>query len=306
VSILYADDAAHLVTDEPVRYALGEPGDPLYLVLNAADADGVMWVCEEPEGWDAPVAQTPLDRRQDGHGAYAGETTYEERVLSFTGSAEAPTPAAARAARRRLLRAWSQSVLTGAPILYTHLDEEPPLSLWVAPSGQPKLRITEGRWLDFAFVMVAEDPIKFGAEGTYGPTNLPNPAGQPGVASPLTTPITTTGGSPGLDAVTVPNDGDEPADALYVITGPVPRPVVQVAGAEYLGLRLDLGALDTAVIDTAAGTVEVNGVNRYDAWLAGSTFPRIPPGGAEVRLRSTAGGTDPAAALTITTADRYR
>jgi hypothetical protein len=104
----------------------------------------------------------------------------------------------------------------------------------------------------------------------------------------------------------VPNAGDEAAHATYRISGPAPQPIVQVSTGEYAHLRLDLGAADTATIDTADGTVTVNGVNRYDAWGPGSTFPLIPPGGAEVRLRSYTGGADPAAALLIDSAPAWR
>lgn len=305
MTLLYSDDSAYLTTEEPTRYVLGDLDAPL-LTLNAADEFGVMWVCPEPDGWDAPTAETPFDRRQDGHGSYAGETTYEARTLSFTGSAEGPSYAATRAARGRLLRAWSHSVQTGEPILYTHLDEDPVVSLWVVPNGQPKLRISDGRWLDFAFVLVAEDPIKFGEDTPYGPVRLPSGATAPGLVTPLTTPLTVVGAATASTVVYVANTGDEDAHALYTITGPIPQPIVQVASGEFLGLRLDLAATDTAQIDTAAGTITVNGVNRYDAWLAGSTFPLIPPGGAEVRLRSGGGSTSQVPGLTITTAPRYR
>jgi hypothetical protein len=67
-------------------------------------------------------------------------------------------------------------------------------------------------------------------------------------------------------------------------------------------------------VDTAAGTSTVNGVNRYDAWGAGSVFPLIPaadpilgtPGGVEVRLRSGTGGVDPNASLTVLTAPSWK
>jgi hypothetical protein len=67
-------------------------------------------------------------------------------------------------------------------------------------------------------------------------------------------------------------------------------------------------------VDTINGTSTVNGVNRYDAWAVGSTFPLIPPadpildtpGGTEVRLRSGTGGTDQAAGLTVTTAPSWK
>lgn len=310
MTLLYADDAAYLVQDEPQRYALGDPAAPL-LVLNAADEFGVMWVCEEPDGWDSPSIDLPLDRRQGGHGAIPGEPTYEERTLSFTGSAEAPTPAAARAARTRLLRAFLDAVRSGEELLYTHLDEQPARSLYVLPSGQPRVAV-DGRWIDYAFVLVAGDPIKRGADATYGPVRLLSTAAEPGrsytagnrtyMAGLRSYPG---GGSLAATVAFVPNVGDESAPALFRIAGPVPSPIVQLGTGEYVELNLDLGALDTAEVDTDAGTVYVNGVNRFDALVGRSTFPQIPPGGTEVRLRSRIGGSDPTAALTITTTPRW-
>jgi hypothetical protein len=305
MTLLYEDDRAWLTVEHATRYVLGDTDAPL-ITLNAVDEFGVMWACEEPTGWDAPVIVTPMDNRQDGHGGYAGESYYEPRTLTFSGSAAAPTAAAAQAARRRLLRAITDAV-EGDPMLYSHVDEDPALSLWTVPSGTPRITIFDGRWLDFAFVLVAEDPIKFGPEQTYGPVRLLLPTAAPGVALPLTTPIRLTGSNAlSYDHVLVPNGGDEPAQVIYTVTGPIPQPIIQIASGEYLGLTINLAATDTMVADTDAGTVQVNGVNRYDAWLAGSTFPTIPPGGADVRLRSGTGSTDQTPGLTITTADRYR
>lgn len=304
MSLLAADDRAYLSAVHPVRYALGPPEAPL-IVLNAADAYGCMWASDVPEGWDAPEVTTPIDRRSAGHGGYVGESTYEARVLTFEGTVAAPTAAALGDAYRRLLRALLGS-LSGF-VRYTHLDEAPaPMGLWVRPTGKPRWQVPDDRVADFAFVLVAEDPIKTGPAATYGPVRLAGTATEGGLIAPFTMPLTFTGSVNSAVYVTVPNAGDEDAHAIYTITGPVPQPIVQVTTGEFAHLRLDLGALDTAVIDTADGTVTVNGVNRYDAWGPGSVFPLIPPGGAEVRFRSFTGGADPAAALAVTTAPAWR
>jgi hypothetical protein len=323
VTLLAADDSAYLVEDEPQRYVLGDPADPL-LVLNGVDEHGVMWACEEPQGWDAPAVLLPVDRKQSGHGGVPGAPSYEERVLSFSGSAEAPTPAEARRARTRLLRAILGVVRTGEELLYTHLDDEPAKSLYVLPSGDPRVQIADGRWLDYAFVLVAGDPIKRGTLQAYGPVRLPSDASEPGRT--YTTGATAAdrgrlytvgadaatrgrtypgGGNAAQTVVTVPNDGDEDAHARFLIAGPVPSPMVVLGTGEFVALDLDLGDNDAAAIDTEYGTVEVNGVNRIDALAYRSTFPLIPPGGVEVRLRSRTGGTSQAAGLTIETAPRW-
>lgn len=104
----------------------------------------------------------------------------------------------------------------------------------------------------------------------------------------------------------VANAGDEDSHAVYAVTGPVPHPTIALGTGEFVQLLADLSATDTWTVDTAAGSFTVNGVNRYDAWGPGSTFPLIPPGGTELRLRSAAGGSDPAAGLTATTTSSWK
>jgi hypothetical protein len=317
VTLVYADDRAYLTEEVQQRYVLADGDGVPLITFGAVDSAGVMWLAEEPQGWDAPTVDLPLDRKQDGHGAYPGEQTYEERPLSVQGSAEAPSIAEAHAARRRLLSALTSTVRDGGFLVWTHLDDAPAKSLFVQLNGHPNAAI-DGRWIDFAFVLVAADPLKFGAWASYGPVRLPTTETEPGrtYTAGLRTYDAGVGlrtygaaGNAASTVVTVPNEGEEWAPALYTITGPVPRPRITVesarGGVEFVSLGFDLGALDVAVIDSDLGTVEVNGVNRYDAFVAGSTFPLIPPGGAEVRLRSATGGTSQAAGLVIETAPRW-
>jgi hypothetical protein len=151
----------------------------------------------------------------------------------------------------------------------------------------------------------------------YGPIRLPTAQGEGGYpmgATGALMPWTSAAGPAALTVAAVRNQGDEPAHAVYRVTGPVPRPRIVLGTGEFVALDADLGALDTWTVDTTTGTSTVNGVNRYDAWAAGSTFPLIPAsdpvagtsGGTEVRLRSGAGGTDQAAGLTVTTAPSWK
>jgi hypothetical protein len=306
VTLIYADDRATYTQDHDERYALGDPANPL-LTLNAVDDESCIWVAEEPEGWAFPTVETPIDRRQDGHGGYAGEPTYNPRTLSFEGSVSAPTRQALRGAHRRLVDA----LLGSAPayVRYTHLDDDGAPGLWTLPTGTPKWRATDDRYAEWAFLLVADDPIKTGTAATYGPVRLPTVAGEGGY--PMGTggavaPWTASGGTVAVTVAQIPNIGDEDSHAVYRVQGPVPRPRIQLGNGQYVALAADLAALDVWTVDTAAGTSTVNGVNRYDAWGAGSVFPLIPAGGVEVRLRSATGGVDQAAGLTLTTAPSWK
>jgi hypothetical protein len=314
VTLLAADDRAYLSVARSARYALGDPAAPA-LVLNAVDAAGCMWWAEVPEGWDAASLTTPVDRKGYGDGGYAGTPTYEPRTLTVTGAVTAPTPEGLDLARRRFLAVVQDR---RGPIRYTHLDEIPQaMGLWCDPTGQPKWTAPDTRVADFSFLLVAEDPIKTGSASLYGPIRLPTAQGEGGYpmgATGALMPWTATGGVTALTVARVENSGDESAQAVYRVTGPVPRPRIVLGTGEFVALDDDLGALDTWTVDTINGTSTVNGVNRYDAWAVGSTFPLIPPadpildtpGGTEVRLRSGTGGTDQAAGLTVTTAPSWK
>lgn len=322
-ALRWNDDRAEFIAEVDERYALATEAGELLLAFNTtADDAGVMWVADEPEGWAAPAVDLPSDPKGDGHGSFTGEQTYQERVLTVAGSAEAPTPQAARRARQRLVSALTTTVRDGGSLLWTHLDDEPAKSLWVELRGQPLVR-QDGRWVDYSFVLVAADPLKHGTPVTVGPVRLPSSSSEPGRTYTVGTTAATrgrtytrgataatrgrvySGGQLALVMARVDNIGDEPGHAVYTIQGPIPRPVVQLGNGEFTALTLDLGPLDEAIIDTDLGIVEVNGVNRYDAFGTGSTFPLIPPGGVEVRLLSAAGGTSPDASLTVTTAPRW-
>jgi hypothetical protein len=170
VTLIYLDDRTTFTVEHDERYALGDPSNPL-LVLNALDGDSCVWVADTPDGWEFPEVETPIDRRQDGHGGYAGEPTYNPRTLTVRGFRRRPHPEALRAAYSRLMAA----VLGSVPsyVRYTHLDEPGAPGLWVLPTGKPKWRATDDRYAEFSFVLVADDPIKTGTAATYGPVRLP-------------------------------------------------------------------------------------------------------------------------------------
>ncbi len=312
--LILLDDRAEFLADHDERYALGDPAAPL-LVLNATDTAGCAWA-GEVDGWHAPEVTTPIDRRPDGHGGYLGASSFDPRTLSIAGTVTAPSRPELRRARDRFLGAILGD-LTGF-LRVTHLDDDPaPRGLWVRVAGQPRWEEFSDRAADFACVLVAEDPIRTGAPVTYGPVRLADTETSGGRTYPRTYARTYAGSSPTVTVARVANAGDEAAHAVYRIVGPVPQPIVQVSTGEFARLNLTLAAGDTAVVDTAAGVVEVNGVGRYDAWAAGSTFPLIPgrrrlpdgtetAGGAEVRLRSAVGAADPAAALYVDTAPSWR
>lgn len=305
MTVLAADDRAYLSVEHAGRYALGNPAAPA-VTFNAVDSSGVMWFCQEPAGWDSPSVVTPMDRKQYGHGAYPGEGFYEERTLTFDGAFAAPTHELAKAARTQLISAVLGDLVNGT--VYTHLDGTPPRSMYVYAAGTPHAVFADDRLVTFTFTLIAADPFKYGPSVPYGTARLPSATGNPGRSYPRVYPgrYGALGALATGQPITVPNVGDVSAQAVYTVTGPVPQPYLTFSTGLFVGLSLDLAATDVLVIDTAAGTVTVNGVNRQDALMADSTFPLIPPGGFTVRLTSATGGTDQAAGATVTTAPTWK
>lgn len=158
VPIAYAPNAYLTRPGEwTYRFAATLGGPPL-LVLNDADEFGCLWASEEPEGAAAPSADTPIDGRQYGDGGYAGDTTYEARPLTWTGTTVCPDRQALAGAQARL-----RSVASSRnPVLYTQ-EGYPPRSLWLNAVGQPKMRTFDGVGMEWSFTMTAEDPLWFDA-----------------------------------------------------------------------------------------------------------------------------------------------
>lgn len=269
-------------------YRFGPLEAPL-LTICAVDEQGCQWQVDEPTGWDASEAVTPMDQRQYGDGAYAGETTFRPRVLSFgnpqTGVTVAPTRELAAAAMQRL-KAIAQ---TRYPVLYTQ-SGYPAQSLWLRASGKPNMRWLSDVAFEWAFVMVADDPFRFDAAQLAEPltTQLPGPVG--GFAYDLTYPLGYGSVLPS-GSVRATNRGDETSQAVYTLRGPVPRPTVysRRTGASFT-IDRTLAANELVVADTATGQVTLNGVPILDDLIG--DLPPILPG--DNVLQWSGGSGDPA------------
>lgn len=292
-------------------YWFGSAGSPL-LRLNAQDPYGCLWACDEPEGWDAPPLRVTVDDRPDGHGGYAGRTTYGPRILTWNGTCVAPDRRAMIAARQR----FRAVALSRATLLYTQQELDEELSLRVRPTGQPKERAYDGLAFDWTLTATAEDPFKFSSPelSLAHTTGLPVPP--PGRVYDRTYPYVY-GQQPEGErgAVTVTNRGDEWAQAVYVLAGPVINPVIlNATTGESYGLLLTLGADDSLSIDTGTELVTLNGAPIYPALAPGSILPRMRP--ADPLDPSSTGLNDvrwdhdgdytPAARLTVSSASTWK
>lgn len=293
-------DLAYLTHAGEWTYRFGPLGAPV-LVLNDEDADGSLWACEEPEGWNGTSAETPIEDRAYGDGGYAGETTFAPLVLTWTGTTVCPDRATMRAAIRRL-RAVAQ---TRVPILYTQTDDPVDLSVWLRATGQPKIAPFDGLGFEWSFTMLAPDPFRFDAAQAAVELSTGLARNAPGRLYPRLYSYVY-GGGVEQGALVFDNAGDEWAQGRYRLVGPViePRVVNQTTG-EAAGWTITLGALDELVLDTATELVTLNGTPYYGDRVPGFVFPRLAPGDNVVRW-SGSGIPNPAARLYLSAASTWR
>lgn len=286
---------------EGETYRFG-PLDAPILVLNATDADGVQWWSDEPDGWQAPEAVTPVDTRESGDGGYAGPTSFAVRTLSFgsdqTGVVTAPDRRAAQRAAARLL-----SVLQSRdPVLYVQPGPDGDQALWLRASGLPKLRYLRPEVFEWAAVMVADDPLRFDPRGTSESAGLPMATG--GYHWPVIGNKVYGIGSAESGTLTLTNAGDENSPAVYTLTGPLTSPTaLNATTGAWFTLTRTLGPTETAVVDTRAGTAQVNGVSVFGDLRGG--FPVIVPGDNRIQW-SHAGAANTLATLTVATTSTWK
>jgi hypothetical protein len=304
VTTLHVGERSWLRTDEQWLHRFGPVDAPL-LVLNTADDDGSEWWCDEPVGWLAPTATTPIDERPYGDGGYDGDTTYGPRALTFGAPEPGLTvcpdrPTALRAYRQLLAVASSRTA-----VLYTAPDDDGEWSLLLRASGQPNLRWVDDRSFEWSFVMVAPDPWKFDARQAAEVLTTGLPEEAPGAVFPWTFPVVFGAADASAGTVEVVNTGDEDAQARYVLRGPAQRPTVvnDTTGVEFRIAR-DLGLGDVLTVDTRSATVRLNGVSVF-VDFSGS-FPLIAPGPNTIRWFHEGphlpAGEDGASTLSVTAA----
>lgn len=107
-----------------------------------------------------------------------------------------------------------------------------------------------------------------------------------GMTTPITTPLTTTGGGSTGDAI-VTNVGTADAPWTAYINGPVTNPRLILGGnvLEFLG---DVPAGSTLVVDSYEGTIRLDGASRPWATFE-STWWEIPPGAWTFSVRAQSG-----------------
>jgi hypothetical protein len=173
------------------------------LTLNTVDANNVVWVCTDIEGWwNSSGVQVQDYPRGLDDGSYDVRGRWTARNLTLNGSILVQSPSQVPAARQKLLETFNL-VYTGA---WLFVDESPKKSAYVRLVGQPTVTNTSARGrIDFSIPLKAGDPIKYSWDGSESGDGLT-------VSSALSTPRTIT------------NAGNTDVAATFTVTAPLTAP----------------------------------------------------------------------------------
>lgn len=129
------------------------------LTLNKIDANDVVWVCSDLDGWwNLPEPEFPDLNRGWGDGSYDSVGRYTSRLINLNGSFLTQSPSQVEVARQTLIDAINL-VYKGANLI---VYETVPKVSFVRLSGKPEITSTKARGRhDFSIGLKAPDPIKY-------------------------------------------------------------------------------------------------------------------------------------------------
>ncbi|MET9690137.1 hypothetical protein ABZY81_16945 [Streptomyces sp. NPDC006514] len=239
-------------------------------------------------GWeDSPGLDSGTVARSDAHGAYLGRLLAQPRTITVDEMVIRTEPRRMGAAVRSLRAATA--LRDDEQALVVMLDDaEPPLlsfarclrrSIPVGVGGYA-VGVVQGAALMFE----ASDPRRYSLIEQQTETRLPSS----GLAAPL-------------HAV---NAGDAPAHPVITVRGPLSLPSLANTGTgQVIEYDIDLGADDTLLVDTSAGTVTLNGdagpLHTATARSALEHLYTLPPGPSSLLFRAAPGPIDPRASISL-------
>lgn len=267
------------------------------IVLNGGpDGEGVVWrwlVGSDP--WQAPEPRDESGDNSFAHGTWNGTEFYGPRMQDLAVRVQAPSHAALHEAHDR----WKAAV--GLHDFQLTIAE-PHVTRWGLMRRRGSMPWTEdtsggsgGRAKASTSVSLqGDDPLIYGLEQRTASTGYPSTVG--GLSWPAQWPATwdaeVESGLLQLD-----NAGNEPAEVLWRIDGPVSRPrIIDTITNDWFALDLDLAAGEWVTVDSATRQVLMlgqQGASRRPLWSG--KWLTVPKGG---RLFAFAGaaGSAPASA----------
>lgn len=219
------------------------------LVLNTIDANNVIWVCTDIEGWwvhpDPEMTDIP---RGFGDGSYDVRGRWAARQITLRGSILPPDSDYLPAARDTLIAATS--LVYSGDWLVVH--ESPHKASYVRLSGRPSIETVNARGrTDFEIGLRAADPIKYEWDSA-------DPEGYSSTTIPCKNTATSATGN-----ATITNDGNIKVSAIFEVTGPAlvstatPCTIYNVQTDEIITITQTLRAGETKTVTNKALTSNV-------------------------------------------------
>lgn len=229
------------------------------LVLNRIDANKVVWVCTNIEGWWVhPEPEIPDVTRGWGDGSYDTSGRWAARQITLEGVFMTPDSSYVPIARDELVQATSL-VRQGA---WLKTKENPTRAAFVRLSGQPSIETVTARGkTEFSIGLRAADPIKYS-------WNEEDPEGYDSVVVPCANASTGETGE-----VTITNVGNTSVSMFIEIVGPIEAPAII-----YNFANDELLTIVEPLRDTEVETVTTKSLTSNVATLSFTTTHNIAAG----------------------------
>lgn len=252
------------------------------LDFGVIETSGVAWVLNDLQGWGSPASTVQAVQKPRSSGGWAGPGYLPARVLSLTGTVDAPSTSALSDAVDRLNAACSLTDTT-----LTVIEGGRSRYCTVRRQGEVLVTFTSDRAATWSVQVVALDPRKYGSPIPLS-TNLPSSTG--GLTWPLTWPLTWTA-TQVTGVVTITNPGNATGPVTLRINGPVTGPSVTHIGSGLsltFSSSLTLNAGEWLDVDMEARTVLANGQSSRSGWVTSRGWFGLEPGDNQFAYGATA------------------
>ncbi|TDD90770.1 phage distal tail protein [Actinomadura rubrisoli] len=225
----------------------------------------------ELTGWeDTPGLDSGSVLRPDRHGAWPGRQLAQERVITWSARISAPSPAEFGGLVTALRRATALLDDGQERALVIRAKGGETLLTWATLTSRivPNDRQAGIGRGTATIQWTASDPRRYApAEQTV---SIPQPTAGAGLIYPLTYPLDYgTASETGVRTVEV--GGDTPTSPVVTFYGPCTGPrLTVVETGRSIGFDVPLVAGETLVVDTANGSVELDGADRFNTLTAAS------------------------------------
>jgi hypothetical protein len=230
---------------------------------SGVDNNGVKWKLLTLSGFDEPPPVKGGDTpRSNADGSDDGPLFNDDRVISWSGSVDAPDRATRAIAKANLSRI-ARALREGA-VLVGHMDDGIYTVTAKRASGWTVLPRGDNGW-KYQAVVTCADPYKYGLPVSTPPTGVPG-AGATGLKFPLFagTGKLAFGRRGSLGQVTVGNPGTADAWPVYVINGSLLGgfALTETEQGRSIVYPGDVPEQSVLTIDSATGYVDLNGSDR--------------------------------------------